>query len=107
MNWLLEEANLDKELEEAIEKAGHSHKIYSKSIIFDKNDLISLFPVLKVVALSFTTDRVLTLDICQTQDDLKVLEVNAFSTSGLYACDKDRIVEEVSKVAQDEHEQLF
>ena len=48
--------------------------------------------------------RVWILDICMTADSkLHVIEVGGFSFAGLYACDKVKIVEEVSRVAMEMH----
>lgn len=43
-----------------------------------------------------------TLDIARTTTDYKLIEINSFSCSGLYACDKEVIVREVSKAALEE-----
>lgn len=37
------------------------------------------------------------------QDSARLIEFNAFSSSGLYACDTRKIVKAVSKAAEDEH----
>lgn len=48
---------------------------------------------------NFKPERAWILDVCSTNDDLKVIEVNAFSTSGLYRCPQESIVREVSRAA--------
>lgn len=56
--------------------------------------------VLKVVlGIDYKPDVVFCVDICGTSDDeFFLLELNAFSSSGLYACDKKKIVNRVSKI---------
>jgi hypothetical protein len=45
-------------------------------------------------------DKVFSVDICQGQDEeFYLLEFNAFSTCGTYACNKKAIIEEVTKIA--------
>jgi hypothetical protein len=41
-----------------------------------------------------------TIDVCRTvHDNYYVLELNSFSCSGLYKCDKDAVVRAVSRAA--------
>lgn len=48
----------------------------------------------------YQPDPAWTLDICETSNnELKVLEVGCFSCAGLYACNMDNVVREVSRVA--------
>lgn len=47
----------------------------------------------------YRPDPIWTLDICETADGLKVLEVGSFSCAGLYACDPEPIIEEVNRLA--------
>ncbi len=47
----------------------------------------------------YRPDPIWTLDICETVDGLKVLEVGSFSCAGLYACDPEPIIEEVNRLA--------
>jgi hypothetical protein len=48
----------------------------------------------------FSPDPVWILDICETKDGIpKVLEIGVFSCAGLYACDKNEVVREVSAIA--------
>jgi hypothetical protein len=53
------------------------------------------------IALSgFQPDRVWVMDICRTTDGrYSMLEIGGFSFADLYACDKDAIVSEDSRVA--------
>lgn len=44
-----------------------------------------------------------TMDICEIGNNkLKLIEINSFSCSGLYLCNKDKVVEAVSKAALEE-----
>lgn len=52
-------------------------------------------------------DTVFCLDICQDSDKVCwLLELTSFSSAGLYACDKERIVERVSEIAENEYSSL-
>lgn len=51
----------------------------------------------------FQADYVYVCDIAMTGDGPKVIELNSFSSSGLYACDTRKIIEEVSKMAIKEY----
>lgn len=44
-------------------------------------------------------ERVYIMDICETADGLRLLELNPFSGADLYACDPHQVVEQVSRVA--------
>jgi hypothetical protein len=44
-------------------------------------------------------DAVFILDVCEAKDGLHVLELNAFSCSGLYGCDTGALVDRVNRVA--------
>ncbi len=52
-------------------------------------------------------DFVYVCDIAMTDDGPKVIELNSFSSSGLYACDTRKIVEAVSNVAIKEYDGDF
>ena len=47
-------------------------------------------------------DPIYTLDICESNGELFLLELNAFSTSGLYDCDLETVVRVASEMAQEE-----
>lgn len=48
----------------------------------------------------FKPDPVWTIDICETKSgDFKVVEVGSFSCAGLYACDPEPIVSQVTPIA--------
>jgi hypothetical protein len=62
--------------------------------------------VKKVAEAEWQADTVYVCDIAIVTDEwaaAKVIELNAFSSSGLYACDTYKIVEAVSKAAWKEH----
>jgi len=48
-------------------------------------------------------DRAYTLDICKSNGEYFLLEINSFSCSGLYECSVKPIVREVSRVALEEY----
>lgn len=49
------------------------------------------------VARIWHPDDVYVMDVCETDDGLKVVEFNCFNASGFYKCDVAKIVREVSK----------
>lgn len=54
---------------------------------------------------SYRPERVWVMDIAETAiQNLAVVEINAFSSSGLYCCDKEPIVREVSRISLEENE---
>ncbi len=58
----------------------------------------------EVLAVGFYPDLVFTVDICQDGDgNFWLLELNSFSSAGLYACDKNKIVKEVSELVEGIH----
>jgi hypothetical protein len=58
----------------------------------------------KIAEADWQADTVYICDVALTEkDEAKVVELNAFSSSGLYACDTYKIVEAVSKAAEREH----
>lgn len=63
----------------------------------------------KEVANLYSPDTCFTIDIGLNQNDNKyyVVEINSFSCSGLYKCDRDCIVSEVSKVCENEYNDIF
>jgi hypothetical protein len=70
----------------------------------------------KVAEADWQADRVYVCDVAlvetivsaaeryytEIKQEAKIVELNAFSSSGLYACDTYKIVEAVSKAAEDE-----
>jgi hypothetical protein len=55
-----------------------------------------------VINTGFRPDPMWTLDIGETKDGLGLLEIGAFSCSGLYKCDPDVIVEYGTRLAEEE-----
>lgn len=60
---------------------------------------------------NFRPDKVWVMDVCDIIPDAgvierKVLEIGCFSCAGLYACNKDDIVREVSKAAEEEYSEF-
>lgn len=57
-----------------------------------------------LMAADYSPHRVWVLDVCRAGGvgNPRVLEVNSFSCSGLYGCNTDKIVREVSRVALEE-----
>lgn len=52
----------------------------------------------------YDPDRVYCIDICQTKNgNYYLLEIGCFSCAGLYTCNKETIVKEVSRIALEEH----
>lgn len=42
-------------------------------------------------------DDIYVIDVCETNEELKVVEVGAFSYAGLYKCDRNEIVKSISE----------
>ena len=54
----------------------------------------------EVLKVGYYPDPVFVIDICEDSDgNYWLLELNSFSSAGLYACNKDKIVERVSEIA--------
>lgn len=56
----------------------------------------------KIANEEWQPDKAYTLDICQDPEGYWLLEANSFSCSGLYACNPEDVVREISKIALDE-----
>lgn len=52
----------------------------------------------KVAKNNWQPDVVYTVDIGQINDEYKVIELNSFSTAGLYSCDKRKIIRAINKL---------
>jgi hypothetical protein len=53
---------------------------------------------------NYYPDPIFAIDICQDNDGcFWLLELNSFSSAGLYACKKDLIVQKASEIAEREH----
>ena len=46
-------------------------------------------------------DPVWTIDICESETGLKVVEVGSFSCAGMFACDPEPIIAEVNRITED------
>lgn len=53
--------------------------------------------------IKYNPDPIWTLDICETNGELKVLEVGSFSCAGLYACDPEIVISEANRIAWKEY----
>ena len=51
-----------------------------------------------VIAVGYQPDPAWTLDICNINDELYVLEIGSFSCAGLYACDCEAIVNAIETI---------
>lgn len=79
---------------------------------YKKNDRIDIdpsfpqgaFDLASEIAVNYESgDDVWVVDICETiGEEYKLMEVGCFSCAGLYQCDRDRIVKEVSDLAEKE-----
>lgn len=58
----------------------------------------------EIARLPRQVDLAYTCDICISQDQARIVELNAFSTSGLYACDRNAAFQAVAKAAVLEHQ---
>lgn len=56
----------------------------------------------QIILSRYAPDRIYIMDLAEYQGDWYLLELNAFSTSGFYSCDLEKIVSRVSKIAQEE-----
>ena len=62
----------------------------------------------KIAADPWQPDRAYTLDICSGSDNrVYLLEANSFSCSGLYECNPEPIIREVSRVALEEWKDIY
>lgn len=55
----------------------------------------------RVLERNYRPDEVFCVDICGYDGGYALLELNAFASSGLYECDKGRIVDRVSRIAEE------
>jgi hypothetical protein len=54
-----------------------------------------------LAASGYRPDPLFMIDVCESGGSLHALELNSFSCSGLYACDPEAVVAEVTRLAQD------
>lgn len=57
----------------------------------------------KVAQLEWQVDRVYTVDVADTDDGPRIVELNGFSCAGLYACDKKLVVDKVTDIAIEDY----
>jgi hypothetical protein len=57
------------------------------------------FAAQALAATPWRPDEVFMLDVCESGDGLRIVELNSFSCSGLYACDLPAVVAAVSEAA--------
>lgn len=84
------------------------YKLYDKLNI-DKKVPNKVYDKANEIASSeWQPDRMYVLDICSIDSgELKLIEANSFSCSGLYCCDPENIVKEASRVAVEEWKDIF
>jgi hypothetical protein len=57
-----------------------------------------------ILSVGYHPDKVYAIDICQDADgNFWLLEFNSFSSSGLYACNKRKIVDDVNSLVESEY----
>jgi len=56
----------------------------------------------KMAKFSWQPDSVYTCDIAISENGAKIVEINAFACSGLYACDKKLVVNRINEIAEKE-----
>lgn len=70
----------------------------------DKYDPAPEYPIdallcAEKAATKYSPEHVFVVDVCLTGDDYAVMEVGCFSCAGLYSCNRDAVVNEVSAAA--------
>ncbi len=62
----------------------------------------------ELLEVGYYPDSVFCIDICQdAENDFWLLELNSFSSAGLYECNKKQIVQKVSEIAADEWDRWY
>lgn len=80
---------------------GSQYKKDGKMCVDASYDAKALELAQRIASLDYSPDPVWVLDVCRTAGgDYHLLEIGAFGFADLYACDKERVVAAVSKVAQ-------
>jgi hypothetical protein len=60
----------------------------------------------EMLQVGYYPDSVFVMDVCEDSDNnFWLLELNSFSSAGLYACDKAKIVKRVGEIAKQEWEE--
>jgi hypothetical protein len=57
----------------------------------------------KLIKIGYYPDSIFCIDICQDSDgNYWLLEINSFSSAGLYACDKNKVVNKLSEIVEND-----
>jgi len=90
---------------EVISKSQYSwdHQLEVRIDTFPEGDALAEY----VAKMEYQADKVYFCDIAMSNGMAKVIELNAFSSSGLYACDTDKIAKAVSIAALKEFEESY
>ncbi len=60
-----------------------------------------------LAAVKWRPDELFMLDVCEAEDGLRLVELNSFSCSWLYACDLERAVETASRLAMESRDRVY
>lgn len=72
-------------------------------IKYDANYPQEAYAVAEIAAKLYHPDKAWVVDICETKNgDFHILEIGSFSCAGLYLCDREKVIREVSRVAYEE-----
>lgn len=74
-------------------------KLVEDELIDDAQELLN--------EIKWRPDEIYVLDLCESNKELKVVEIGAFSYAGLYRCDRNKIVESVSNFVIDKHNKYW
>lgn len=53
----------------------------------------------KLNNIKWQPDSIYTIDVCESEEEFEILELNSFSCSALYSCDLSKVVEAANKIA--------
>ncbi len=82
--------------------AGSQYKIDGEMVSLEANDMESLRFARSVIVSGFSPDPVWILDIGKSEaGSYHIVEVGGFSFAGLYACNKNLVVQHVSRIARE------
>jgi hypothetical protein len=56
--------------------------------------------------INWLPDQIYTVDVCESESEFNILELNSFSCSNLYHCDLSKVVEAANEVAISEWQQV-
>ncbi len=70
-----------------------------KSIAATCPDEVLAFARDMLTAVKWRPDELFVLDVCESANELRLVELNSFSCSWLYACDPARVVAVASRMA--------